>query len=118
MKKEEFIEEFNEKLLYELYKEYPFDNAREIKGFIYKHHGIFPSSDLVVKITNYQINKYGQIKRSGKSLFYKFTKKKHKGYLSRMRSNQRRHDNETCKRIDRETEEKLRRRHTGGNYDI
>ena len=100
-------ETFNEILLYELYKEYPFDNAREIKGFIFKKHGVFPSKDLIVKITNYQIRKYGQIKSAGKNVFHPFARKKRKSYLTRVRNNQRRKDTLTSKRIERETEKRM-----------
>jgi len=102
-------EEFNETLLYELYKEYPFDNTREIRGFIYKRHGVFPSKDLIARITNYQINKYGEIKQSGKSSFIKFIHKKHKSYLTRVRNNQRRKDLLTSRRIEAESDDRMRR---------
>lgn len=59
---------FNEELLYELYKEKPFDNFREFRGFILKHHGVYASTSLITRIVNYQIKKYGCAKGSGNSL--------------------------------------------------
>lgn len=61
-------EEFNEELLYELYKEKPFDNYQEFRGFIFRQHGVYASTNLINRITNYQIKKYGCRKPSGTSL--------------------------------------------------
>lgn len=61
-------EEFNEELLYELYKEKPFDNYQEFRGFIFRQHGVYASTNLINRITNYQIRKYGCRKSSGNSL--------------------------------------------------
>ena len=72
--KEEFIqkgnngckqEKFNEDLLFELYKDRPFDTAREIRYFVKKKYHIDCSSDLVKRIINYQINTYGQQRFTG-----------------------------------------------------
>lgn len=86
-------EEFNEELLYELYKEKPFDNSQEFRGFIFRQHGVYASTNLITRITNYQIRKYGCIKSSGTSLIpiilgsRKSSNRRHKEKINRQNNN-------------------------------
>lgn len=58
-------EEFGERVLFEMYKDHPFDSARDIKSFMYRKYGVKVSYNLICAITNYQIKKYGCAVRSG-----------------------------------------------------
>ncbi len=104
-------EEFNEELLYELYKEKPFDNSQEFRGFIFRQHGVYASTNLITRITNYQIKKYGCRKSSGTSLIpiilgnRKSSNRRHKEKINRQNNNKK----SFLKRTDRRKYDGLKR---------
>ena len=105
-------EEFNEELLYELYKEKPFDNSQEFRGFIFRQHGVYASTNLITRITNYQIKKYGCRKSSGTSLIpiilgnRKSSNRRHKEKINRQNNNK---TKSFLKRTDRRKYDGLKR---------
>lgn len=52
--------DFKEQAIYEFEKDNSFSGAREFRFKIKNKYGIIPSSNLYRRITNYQINKYGE----------------------------------------------------------
>lgn len=102
--------EFNEGLIFELYKEKPFDSAKDMKRFIYKMYGIIPSYDLICAITNYQIRKYGCVKRSGHDITNLLMERNNrpKSFERRMKNKQRQRDEAQTKRVIRNSEKRLK----------
>ncbi len=97
-------EEFNEELLYQLYKERPFDNSQEFRGFILRHHGVYASTNLITRITNYQIKKYGSRKSSGNSLIPIFLggrKSSNKRYKEKIKRQNAKRERKFFNRTDR-----------------
>lgn len=61
-------EKFNERILYELYKEYPFNSSGELRKLLLRNYGVYVSTNLIADITNYQVRKYGQRKSNGRNV--------------------------------------------------
>ena len=82
----------NEELIFEMYKDRPIKNARTFKGELRKKFKNIDVSNLFVRITNYQISKFGRAlmennweNRSEEELRKITDRAKHRKYCKRRR---------------------------------
>ena len=93
-----------------MYKDHPFDSARDIRKFMYMNYKVKVSYSLICAITNYQIKKYGCPLRSGNDVTSTLPDRpfKVKSFERRIKNKQRQRDDAVTKKIIRNAEKRLK----------